>query len=265
MTKGKPISQQLAEKTFKELGLNPKTGKPLPVNSRTSPLGSHTSPSFPQPPFRIPSLEKTKRQASSTQGYKASATWQTASLLRDLFTLWFESLPPVSPANLPLFSRLKAQVLDALRSVVSTIEEGWGRPTTKELLDFIGFSQGSLAEVRGNLERMLADGLIPSSPVDSHNSDLSRLGIPTPSKTNPYPPLQSRIQPGKYGSLRVRLREYTGKILDSKDFTYDLFLELINKTDYLLKRSVEGLQNKIILDEKKKLSDDLSSHWRKYW
>ncbi|KKS88506.1 MAG: hypothetical protein UV64_C0021G0002 [Parcubacteria group bacterium GW2011_GWC1_43_11b] len=29
MPKPKPISQQLAEKTFKELGINPTTGKPL--------------------------------------------------------------------------------------------------------------------------------------------------------------------------------------------------------------------------------------------
>ncbi|KKW01343.1 MAG: hypothetical protein UY36_C0024G0007 [Parcubacteria group bacterium GW2011_GWA1_49_11] len=49
---------------------------------------------------------------------------------------------------------------DAARSMVSTFEEGWGRPSTKEFLDFIGFSQASLVELRGDFERCMTDGLI---------------------------------------------------------------------------------------------------------
>jgi hypothetical protein len=160
----KPISQQLAEKTFKELGIDPTTG--LPVNSRKPPVDSRF---VPTPPFRIKALEKTRHQASSTQGYKASATWQTASLLRDMLTIWYQSRSSVNSLNLPLYSRLKGQVLDAARSVVANLEEGWARPSSKEFLDYIGFSQASLTEVRGDIERMHTDGILPSriSPAGS--------------------------------------------------------------------------------------------------
>lgn len=269
MTKQKPISQQLAEKTFKELGLDPKTGKPIPTTSRKSPVDSHNLP------FRIPALEKTKRQAASTTGYKASATWQTASLLRDLLTFRFTSLKP-SPVDFPLFSRLKAQVLDASRSVVANIEEGWARPSTKEYLDFLGYSQASLAEVRGDLERMLTDGILPSAtitsripPVTSGNSPvpktLKSIGISTPSREFPYPPAKYRGNPGKYGSLKAKLREYTGKNVNPKDLTYEIFIELINKTDWLLKKAVRGLDEKIITDEKRKLDQVINNQLRKYW
>ena len=50
-----------------------------------------------------------------------------------------------------------------------------------------------------------------------------------------------------------------------EDLTYEIFIELINKTDYLLKRAVEGLDKKIIADEEKKLNQELKSHWRKNW
>lgn len=264
MTKQKSIHQQLADKTFNELGIDPKTGKPIRdaqgklLSSRKPPISSHILP------FRIPVLEKTKRQASSTTGYKASASWQTASLLRDLLTFWFKSQPPVNSLNLPLYSRLKAQILDASRSVVANIEEGWSRPSTKEYLDFLGFSQASLAEVRGDLERMLSDRIILSAknPV---SYTLKSIGIPTPSRNFPYPPVNSRRNPGKYGNLRAKLREYTGKEIKSSQLTYENFIELINKTDYLLKRAVEGLDKKIISDEKQKLNSQLSAYWRKHW
>ena len=94
---------------------------------------------------------------------------------------------------------------------------------------------------------------------------MERLGIPTPSHSNPYPPIKVRKDPGKYGNLRDKLREFTGKNLDPQDFTYELFLELINKVDYLLKRSVEGLRARIISQEKKKFNDEIGNHWRKVW
>lgn len=279
------IGQQLAEQTFRQLGYDPQTGKLIP--SRISPLNTRKLP------FQIPALEKTTRQAKSSQGYKASASWQTASLLRDLILLWTPTLSQRAPFT-PVYShkspvnsrqanlnpgtiaRLRTQIEDAARSMVSTFEEGWARPKTREFLDFIGFSQGSLTEVGGDIDRLLADELIKLSPISSIMppvnsrfktvSEMKRLGIPTPSRENPYPPLISRKYPQKYGSVRERLREFTGKdIVDPQEFTYELFRELINKEDYLLKRTVEGLQNKIIADEEKKLNQELTNIRRKNW
>jgi hypothetical protein len=237
----KSISDQLAEQTIKELNALDSTP------SRKS---------LPHANFHQPALEKTQRQAASTTGYKASATWQTASLLRDLCVYWYENRPPVSSRNLPLDSRLKGQFLDALRSMVANIEEGWARPSTKELLDFLGFSQGSLVEARGDLERMHTDGLIIPT---------SDLRIPVPSRDFPYPPVSVRANPAKYGNLRDKLREYTGRNINPNLLSYTLFLELFNKTDYLMNRTVEGLQRKMATDANKHLEQTLGNIRSRYW
>lgn len=223
------VADELAAKTYRDLGLDPKTGKPLknsnpPVNSRRFPYNS--------------AVAKTLRQAKSTQGYKASASWQTASLLRDLSLLISRSLPSNE------FKR-KSQFENANRSTVANIEEGWARPTTKEFLEFIGFSQGSHAEVRGDIERLQTDGLLTSKP----GSSLKSLGIPTPSRNFPYPPVSARRKPM---GIDEKLREYTGKEIKAQDLTYEALLELANKTDYLLRRQVEGLQQKLARDEEAK-------------
>lgn len=280
MTKTKPktkseIGEKLAQEMFEKLGLNSK-GKPLrsrlPRGRKATLRGKSPSPSR-NLPFRIPAIEKTTRQAQSSQGYKASAAWQTASLLRDLILLWTPSLsrrfPYTSRLNPGTISRLRTQLEDATRSTVSTLEKGWSRPTSKEYLNFIGFSQGSLTEIRGDIERRLADGILKTRNYgkqrESRGSAMSALGIPTPSRKNPYPPVASRKYPERYGSIRERLREYTGKDIKAEDLSYEVFIELINKVDYLLKRTVEGLQERIISHEKKKLKDEITSHWRKNW
>lgn len=227
MKKKNLISQQLAEKTLRELSLM------LPVNS-------------PKLPFKIPVIEKTTRQAQSLQGYKASAAWQTASLLRDLIQLYLENIPSHQ-------FRRKTQLEDAARSIVANIEEGWARPSTKEYLDYLGFSQASLTEVRGDIERLHTDGYLR----------IGKFFIPTPSSNSPYPPVNSRINPTRYGTIRERLLEYTGRDVDPKDLTYQVFIEFVNKIDYLLKRTISGLQEKIVKVEKTKLNEKLDAHFRK--
>ncbi|MBI3290636.1 four helix bundle protein [Candidatus Microgenomates bacterium] len=241
------IGQELAEKTMKELGLG-KYGNVREANGKTplSPL---------KLPFRIPIIEKTTRQAQSTQGYKASAAWQTAMLLHDLITLWTTTLPIKD-------RRKREQLESAIWSVVSTIEEGWARPTTKEYLDFIGFSQASLAEVRGGIERFADKELLRTVGKYGKLQENTGTRIPTPSRNSPYPPVNSRRKPM---GIYEKLREFTGKDIKPSDLTYEIFLELVNKTDYLLKRTVEGLQNKIIREEKQKLAQDLERIRQKNW
>ena len=230
------VGRELADKTFRELGV----GKYGNLREKTGAYG--------RAPFKISALEKTQRQAQSTQGYKASAAWQTASLLRDLVELYLEIIPARQ-------FRRKTQLEDAARSMVSTIEEGWARPTTREYLDYLGFSQASLTEVRGDVERLYTDGYLKSGKFE----------IPTPSLNYPYPPVNSRKYPTEYGKLRERLREFTGREIKASDLNFEIFTELVNKTDYLLKRTVEGLQSRIIKEEKRKLTQDLEAIYRKHW
>jgi len=267
MKKRNLIAQELAEETFKELGmgkygkqgsmgrygkLREDTGSYERNEKNKSPVNSLKLP------FRIPVIEKTTRQAKSLQGYKASAYWQTASLLRDLIQLYLEVVPSHQ-------FRRKTQLEDAGRSMVATIEEGWARPSTKEYLDYLGFSQASLTEVRGDIERLHTDGYLRSKREFKGNyGKIRELGILNPSFNFPYPPVNSRKDPIRYGKLRERLREYTGREIRASDLTYEIFIELINKTDYLLKRTVVGLQEKVIRKEKTRLNKNLEAHLRKY-
>jgi len=217
--------------------------------SRNSPVNSRSNL-----PFSIPKLEKIDRQSQKPLGYKASALWQTASLLYDLVRLYTILLPKSE-------HRLKAQVDDAGRSMIANIEEGYARPTTLEYLEFLGFAYASWAEVDGDIERMKTLGYLKSSPCSS----LATTGIETPSRECPYPPLASRKNPGKYGSLREKLREYTGRKIEAEELTYEIFKELSNKTGYLFKQTANGLRNKIIKDKEKGLGEKLEAVWRKYW
>ncbi|MBI5621094.1 four helix bundle protein [Candidatus Gottesmanbacteria bacterium] len=296
MPGSRSVSDELVQKTYDELGYDPKTGTfTRSSHTRVSPSSSYPSPYF------IPAIEKTRRQWTKDTGYQASAAWQTMSLLRDLLVLWSEDYlsaftqyplssshsSPVVSRNAPVISRrsqinigtirrLRTQVDDAGRSMVSTFEEGWTRPSTKEFLDFIGFSHASLIEIRGDIDRTHADGLLTSArefPPSSHttpvssrtpsaaSSAMASAGIPTPSRNFPYPPLISRRDPVLYGKVRERLWEYTGHDIDASGLTFELFIELINKCSYLLRRTVEGLWGKLSRDEQAKYPDLLDSIW----
>lgn len=255
MKKNNTIAGELAEKTLRELGM----GKYGNLREDT---GDKRSGSLNPPvnslklPFRIPVIEKTARQWQSPQGYKASAHWQTASLLRDLVQLYLEIIPSHQ-------FRRKSQLEDAARSMVATIEEGWARPSTKEYLDYLGFSQASLTEVRGDVERLHTDGYLRSGKYGNER-EFKGIKIESPSRNFPYPPVNSRMNPGKYGKIRERLREYTGREIRPADLTYEVFIEFINKIDFLMKRTIFGLQEKVVNAEKTKLNEKLETHIRKY-
>ena len=199
----KSISQQLAEKTIRELeeAKNPQS------NSRS---------------WKDP------------EGYKYLVPWSNAVLLRFFVRKLTESLPKSE-------YRRKSQVDDAARSVVRNIEEGYKRTTTSEYLQFIGYSQGSLEEVKGDIRELAEDKFLQSKP----GSSLAGIGI-------------------NLGDFNKGLREDKGKDRKIKDFnyhpitllypplndvraeglTYEIFIELINKTDWLLRKLVESLEKK---------------------
>lgn len=106
------------------------------------------------------------RIAKSTNGYIHLTSWSNAQLLRVFVRLFTPALPRSE-------FRLKTQLNDAARSVIANIEEGYRRPTTMEYITFLGYSQASLTEVKGDIQRSLQDGFLKSIP----GSSLSTVGI----------------------------------------------------------------------------------------
>jgi len=191
------ISQQLAEKTMRELCTAEK----------------------PQAQSRI---------WTDPEGYQRLGAWQNAALLRVLIRVFTKGRLPRSEY------RLKAQLDDAARSVKRNIEEGWKRPTTKEYLTFLGYSQASLEEVKGDIRDAKTDGFLPSQPLstlkDTLNIDL-RVIKGTDVKGEPTDPGHPYYKP-----LTT---------LNSSTLTYEIFIELINKTDWLLRQLVQSLERKL--------------------
>src|SRR3989338_3172325 len=99
-------------------------------------------------------------------GYRYLVPWSNAVLLRYFIRMLTESLPKSE-------YRRKAQLDDAGRSVVRNIEEGYKRATTPEYTDFIGYSQGSLEEVKGDVRELTEDGFLKSRP----GSSMAGIGI----------------------------------------------------------------------------------------
>ena len=130
-----PIVQEMIDKTFREMN-EPK--KPL----------------------------ERSRMATSTNGYIHLIAWSNAQLLRICVRMFTSSFPKSE-------YRLKAQLDDAARSTIANIEEGFRRPTTMEYITFLGYSQASLTEVKGDIQRCLQDGFLISKP----NSCMANIGI----------------------------------------------------------------------------------------
>lgn len=240
------------------------------------------------------------------EGYRFLFPWSNAVLLRCFIREFTETLPKSE-------YRRKAQVDDAIRSVVRNIEEGFKRTTTGEYLQFLGYSQGSLEEVKGDVRESTEDGFLKSVP----GSSLAKLGInlrdlnlalrepnklkdvrgrleDSKGEKNPpshppsllYHPLPSPNQPlnpGELGDVKGELKETRENLtyhplsppnhpltptasrfayhplttlypplalIKSTDLTYEIFLELINKTDFLLRQLVVSLETKLNQDHK---------------
>jgi len=194
------------------------------------------------------------RQWTHPEGYKYLAPWTNAVLLRFLIRKFTEELPRSE-------HRTKTQLDDAARSVVSNIEEGYKRPSTKEYLSFLGFSQGSLEEIKGLLKQVYQDRFLQSRPGSSLADlgiDLKEVkGLLKDSKGEIplevlYPPLASLNSPltsskSPLASLKSPLSSSKSPLTSSNDFavTLEMFMELVNKTDYLLRTLVKSLENKM--------------------
>ncbi len=176
------------------------------------------------------------------EGYRYLIPWSNAVCLRYLVRVLTGSLPKSE-------YRRKAQLDDAARSVVRNIEEGFKRATTSEYLDFIGYSQGSLEEVKGDIRELTEDGFLKSR----RGSTLASVGLDLGVFHNAL-----KGDKGSYRKLKDVKTEYTPinvlypplKGLRAEDPTYEIFLELINKTDWNLRQLVVSLERKLSSEQK---------------
>lgn len=186
----------------------------------------------------------------SPTAYRHLTQWSNSVLLRYLIRLFTASLPKSE-------YRRKAQLDDAARSVVRNIEEEWKRSNTATYIEFVSFSQGSLEEVKGDVRELTEDGFLPSKP----GSSLIGIGINLKD-------FHETLKPGTVKDIKGTIEENKGKNegdflyhpltllypplakVGAQDLTYEIFIELINKTDYLLRILVESLERKLNQDRK---------------
>jgi len=224
----KTIAEELAEKTYRELA----------------------KPKQPQARSRV---------WTDPEGYRYLVPWSNAVLLRFLIRMLTSDLPKSE-------YRRKAQADDAARSVVRNIEEGYKRSTTSEYLQFIGYSQGSLEEVKGDIRELTEDRFLRTV----RGSSLAGAGLDLGSfhralwgnkgqyrnlkdgKTDDGKGNKGKLKDGKeaggrkpweYRPLTV-LYPPLAKVRAGY-LTYEIFLELINKTDWNLRKLVESLEKKL--------------------
>jgi four helix bundle protein len=178
----------------------------------------------------------------SSNGYIFLVAWSNASLLRILAAIWFTSLksansPLTSLRGMPFVNRLEAQLLDALRSVIANIEEGFARPNTSSYLEFLGFSQASLKEAKGDFQRARQDGFLTSKSASS----LKDLKI---SLKDWHEALKKSVISNPLETPDIRNYRMI-KDIKGDNITYEMFIELVNKTDWNLRKLVESLEQKL--------------------
>jgi four helix bundle protein len=196
------------------------------------------------------------RISKTSNGYIFLIAWANASLLRVLVTKFTDSLPKS-------LYRLKSQLDDACRSVVANIEEGYARQTTSEYINFLGYSRASLIEVKGDVQRSLQDGILDTA-VGSSLLDLNinladwheALKLVAVSRSSESRGIYRNLRELR-GQPRVERPLNSFKFLYSpvdelkvQDLTYEMFIELINKTDWNIRKLIESLEKKLNSDQK---------------
>lgn len=107
------------------------------------------------------------RQWTHPTGYKYLAVYKNAEIIEQLTR-------KITSKFSRSEYRMKTQMDDAARSFKVNIVEGWRRPTTKEYLEFLGFSEASLAELTDNTEDCLKNKLISQEDYDEYYSWLKK-------------------------------------------------------------------------------------------
>lgn len=198
------------------------------------------------------------RVSKTPNGYIFLVAWSNASLLRVLVRKFTDTLPKQE-------HRLKAQVDDAARSTVANIEEGFARQTTGEYINFLGYSRASLIEVKGDIQRSCQDGFLKSTPgsglkdleivLDKWHEVLRQTVI---SRQTDFRGLYRSLKESRERNINtVQIPLNTHKFLydpvdslKAEELTYEMFIELINKTDWNIRKLTESLEKKMKNEQK---------------
>lgn len=88
-------------------------------------------------------------QPKNPVGYRTLLTWKQAGEI-------YCASKDFTRSRLDKYNdkRLTAHINDSARSVQRNIEEGFKRSTTKEYVEFLGFSRASLEELKGDFEEL---------------------------------------------------------------------------------------------------------------
>lgn len=89
----------------------------------------------------------------SGEGYRKLIIWQNAEKLRSQVYLITRRFKPIE------FRRV-TQMSDAARSVKQNIQEGYKSGSLGKFINFLNISQGSLGELKGDVDDCLQDKLI---------------------------------------------------------------------------------------------------------
>ena len=180
------------------------------------------------------------------KGYQYLGVWPACNAMRSIAGRQNAALLRVLTRKftltLPLWEkRLKAQMDDCARSQKRNIEEGWKRPTTSEYLQFLGYAQASLEELKGDIRDCKTDGFIKSKP----GSSLLNLGI----DLRIFKGAAKGMTKGEPTDLGHPYSQPLST-LKPESLTYEIFIELINKTDFLMRKLVESLEKKLSQEQK---------------
>lgn len=230
--------KQIHEQTLKQLGLKEVDGKIVKDKA-----------------FKIKQPLNKSRVWKDPEGYKYLVQWSNLVLLRFLVRKLTDNLPKRE-------YRRKAQLDDAGRSCVRNLEEGHKRATTSEYVQFLGYTQGSLEEVKGDSWELTEDGFLKSKP----GSSLAEIGIdlgdfhrallsynhPVASSKTPLKDPKGNLKDvkGKWEFRPLTVLYPPSARVRAEDLTYEIFIELINKTDWLLRKLVESLERKLASGQK---------------
>lgn len=161
-------------------------------------------------------------QPKSAVGYRTLLTWkQAGEIYRRAKDFSRERLGRISDG------RLIGHVNDSARSVQRNIEEGYKRATTKEYVQFLGFSRASLEELKGDFEEFKREW---------------REGLRWAEK--------GEIRGG--GETRVMVMKEIEELLD-----------LIYGEDCMLGRQIESLEKKMVAEKTLPRSEMIKRGWGK--
>lgn len=156
----------------------------------------------------------------SPVGYRSLLTWKQAGEIdwraKDFTRLHLDRYSDM---------RLIGHINDSARSVQRNIEEGYKRRTTKEYAQFLGFSLGSLEELKGDFEELKREW--------GEGIRWAEKGV-----------IRERVEKGVAGGGigKVAMRETVGKEIAE-------LLDLIYGEDCMIGRQVEGLEKRMAGDK----------------